>query len=262
MKNAMIWQLKKRESRVANYIFGTMHLGTIEAYHHLALAEKYIAQTALYAGEMNLDESNSTDLNSYFMANVGMSIKENFKPKRYQKYCIRVSKYFKLDLENYNHFSPFFINSMLTEAILPKAFPKALDHHLWEYARSAGKVMTGIETLAEQIHILQNIPNASQLKTFKQILGNVDSFRQNVLRINQKYKAADIKFLYKNSQRSMGKLRQLMIYERNEVMAARVLVLLDDLASFVAIGAAHLAGDKGILAILAKNGCQIKPVYF
>ena len=58
----------------------------------------------------------------------------------------------------------------------------------------------------------------------------------------------------------MGKIRNLMIYDRNKKMVNAIIRMSDEKSSFFAIGAAHFAGNKGILAFLKKEGYKIKQI--
>ena len=51
-----------------------------------------------------------------------------------------------------------------------------------------------------------------------------------------------------------------MIYDRNEIMSARISDFAKRNSIFVAIGAGHLSGQKGVLRQLKKEGFLLKPV--
>ena len=52
-----------------------------------------------------------------------------------------------------------------------------------------------------------------------------------------------------------------LIDERNRTMAARIEPLLQGDGSFVAIGAAHLPGEGGVLDLLEARGYRITRIY-
>jgi uncharacterized protein len=54
--------------------------------------------------------------------------------------------------------------------------------------------------------------------------------------------------------------RKLMIYDRNIIMANRMVGLSEENSCFFAIGAAHLPGQKGVMALLKRQGYKIVPV--
>ncbi len=51
-----------------------------------------------------------------------------------------------------------------------------------------------------------------------------------------------------------------MLYERNEIMARRFVEIASERSLFCAVGAGHLAGEKGMLRQLKKQGFKTTPV--
>lgn len=254
----MLWKFYKNDPDVCHYLFGTMHLATDEAYTFADIAQKYIMQSALYAGEMNLDQSYAQDMTSHFLLTNGERIQNYYRPKQYVKACKIVHKSFGIDLQNYDHFTPFFITNLLSELTLKKTKSLPLDHHLWQFATNVGKEMHGVESLDNQISIMEQIPLDYQIKGMKDTIKNISAFRQKINHLNQLYALGEEELLYKSSHKSMGKIRKLMIYERNQFMTARILSLSSSKTCFFAIGAAHFPGGKGILANLKKEGYKVR----
>jgi uncharacterized protein len=56
-------------------------------------------------------------------------------------------------------------------------------------------------------------------------------------------------------------LIQKLLVNRNYIMTERMQSALDKGRAFIAIGAMHLPGDEGVLALLTKNGYEISTVY-
>lgn len=239
---------------------GTMHLATKEAYTYADIAKKYMLKAAVYAGEMNLGESVDEDLTSFFLSPGGKLFQENFRPKVYKKYQTLVRKCYDISLDDYKRYTPFYINNLLAEAALPAVYHQPLDQYLWEFAVHNNRITTGVESLRDQIDILQNIPMDYQIKAFRDNMKNIKAFRHKLLSINAMYADGQYRQLYKSTQKSMGKIRNLMIYDRNKKMANAIIRMSDEKSSFFAIGAAHFAGNKGILAFLKKEGYKIKQI--
>ncbi len=236
-----------------------MHLATDAAYTHVDIAKKYIQLSSIYAAELDLNEQSKHDINNYFLLENG-SFSDYFGAKRFEKYLKVAKKAFGIDLNHYNQCTPFYINTLLAEKNLKKIHPEALDHYLWKFAMANGKDMRGVESFDDQVQILKSIPLDVQLKTFKDTMANVSAFKKKIEKLNLTYKNADYKNLYVSSKKSMGKLRKLMIYDRNIVMVDRMITISYEKPSFFAIGAAHLPGSKGILTLIKRQGFIIKMV--
>ena len=56
-------------------------------------------------------------------------------------------------------------------------------------------------------------------------------------------------------------LMQRLINDRNNAMVERMQSILDKGVSFIAIGAMHLTGEKGVLSLLEKKGYQVSMIF-
>lgn len=56
-------------------------------------------------------------------------------------------------------------------------------------------------------------------------------------------------------------MEKIMLVKRNFLMLNTLKSQLDQHKPFVCVGAAHLAGQYGLLNLLKKNGYKLKPVF-
>lgn len=258
----MLWKIYKTDPEVCHYIFGTMHTSTTEAYTYAELAKKYISKSSIYAGEMDLNQAQDHNITSYFLLKEDISFKELFRPKQYEKYRKVILKTMGFDLTHFSQYTPFYITNYMVNLFLPKDNPEPLDHYLWNFARAEGKELTGIETLSDQIRILENIPMAYQLKAFKDHIKNISAMKSKILKLNKMYERCDLKSLMSATKKSIGSIRKLMIYDRNVAMSKSIIKLYNTKPSFVSVGAAHIPGKKGILSLLRQEGYKVQKVRF
>jgi uncharacterized protein YbaP (TraB family) len=52
----------------------------------------------------------------------------------------------------------------------------------------------------------------------------------------------------------------VLIYDRNLRWVARIEKLIKEQSCFIAVGCGHLGGEKGILALMKKEGYTVKPL--
>ena len=156
---------------------------------------------------------------------------------------------------------PIFIVNMISETVLVNSENMPLDTALWQHAKGRGLELFGLETLEDQFRILASIPIAYQLESIRSIARNPKLFRKKLKKLIDLYERQEIDQLYQVSKKSLGKQRQLMLYARNEKMVQRLREELR-LAKrvFCAVGAAHLSGKFGMLALLKRMEYKIKPV--
>lgn len=258
----MLWKWYKEDPDQCHYIFGTMHTSSENAYAFAALAEKYISLSTIYAAEMDMDSARKSDVNSHFLLQDGLTLDDLFKPKRLKKIRNVVLKSFGVDLDNFKQHTPFFINNMLAATCVIPSKKDVLDHHLWNYAVLTDKQRTGLETVDEQIDIMHRIPLESQVKSLKSIAGNSSAFRKKIKTLDRQYGSGDVRGLYHSTRKNMGSLRKLMIFDRNVIMTDRMVSLAKSETVFAAVGAAHLYGKSGMLALLQREGYTLRRLRF
>jgi len=237
-----------------------MHVNSEEAYTPVTMAKLYMEQCANYAGEMDLNDPELDHIGEVFINDDEKRLVDFIGEKKYNKYKKIVSKAYKINLDQINHYRPMVISNMISESILTKSYDLALDHFLWQYAQSLGLTMKGLESAADQFMIMKKIPIDIQLKSLSSCTKDVFKFRKQVLRLSELYKHGELTKLYKTSKKSMGKLRKLMIYDRNEYMTNKLIQISEDGATFCAVGAAHLSGGKGMLRKLKLAGFKVTPI--
>ena len=259
-KESLLWKFNRPNESKTHYLLGTMHVSSEEAYAPVTASKHYMEQCQIYAGEMDLNDPDLANIGDYFLNEDNITLNEIIGDKKYSKYKKIISKAYGIDLDQIAHFLPMVISNMISESILTKTYDLALDHFLWNYAMALNMEMNGLESAADQFHIMQSIPLEEQLKALKACIKNVSKFRQKVLKLSELYKNGALSKLYKTSKKSMGGLRKLMIYDRNEHMTQRLIELTSEGAVFCAVGAAHLAGGKGMIRLLKKEGFKIKPI--
>ena len=157
---------------------------------------------------------------------------------------------------------PLFITNLLTEKILTDDNSVAMDSELYQLAQTLGKECTGIETFAEQLAILEQIPLAYQVKSLLKIGKNIKQFRKGLKKMFIIYESQDVQKIHKIAKKGAGKMRKIMLYQRNELMVERFSEKIYKKSIFCAIGAGHLGGKQGVLRLLKQKGLIVKPVIY
>ncbi len=256
--NTVLWSLQVKDSSVVSYLMGTMHARSDEAYTHLDLATGYLKSCNIFAGEIDLSQTQTNHSDFYLPEGITLISLLGFK--KYSKYSKIVKKAFDFNLDQLVTFKPLVAQNIILEKLITESNVLPLDFKLHEIAKELGKELAGIETIFEQNNILNSISLKVQLKMFKDAFAKVNKMKRTLNNTINLYTSGDIQALYKESKKGLGKLRKIMLYNRNEIMANRIHNLITNDSFFVAIGAAHLGGKKGVLKRLTDKGIQILPV--
>jgi uncharacterized protein YbaP (TraB family) len=260
-RSSLLWSIEKEGS--VSYIFGTMHVKDYRVHSFVNLVKPFLDRCSAFASEFHLNEMAEVGNTDFQYFPDGNTLKDYLPEVKYKKLVGIVNKSFQIDITPFDRLLPLLLINIISESVLYNSENLALDSVLWKYAEQNNKELFGLESIQDQFNILSAIPISYQVKSLLSIGKNPQSFRTKLVRMIDLYEKQDIDMLYRLSKRTLGKQRRLMIYERNAKMALR---LADELSSqqstFCAVGAAHLSGKYGILALLKKRAFVVKPVFF
>ena len=148
---------------------------------------------------------------------------------------------------------------------------KVLDFMLVRAAAAQGKPVHELETISEQVDIFDGMTESDQVALLRYAIDNHARMPQVTGRLIEAWLARDLAALWRIGQEGVGEseearrldkvFRSRLLTARNIRMAERLEARLKEGGAFVAIGALHLYGDDGVLALLAKRGWKVTRVY-
>jgi len=146
-----------------------------------------------------------------------------------------------------------------------------VDRTLLEQARVRRMRVQPMEDVEEQIFSFDECPLASQVALLKHSVAHRDELVQLAERTRLAYVARDLEAIWRLREDYMARypevaehqaiLTKRLLYDRSVVMAYRMQRELRRGGAFAAIGALHLYGDKGVLALLEADGYRGSRVY-
>jgi len=146
-----------------------------------------------------------------------------------------------------------------------------LDARLVELARARRLALEQIEGVEEQIFTFDEFPMESQVALLRHALSHREELLALAEGTLQAYLARDLEAIWRLRQDYVARHPDVMahqavmlkrvVYDRSVVMAYRMQRELRRGRAFVALGALHLYGEKGVLALLAEDGYRATRIY-
>lgn len=137
-----------------------------------------------------------------------------------------------------------------------------VDGQLYEHSQARGLTIAALETIDEQLNLFDQLKPAQARALLVESLDDFEAGHPQLNRLLDAYVsgdegriAAEVEAEFKNS--SVHELVNPLLYQRNQVMAARAEVYLKRGGAFVAVGAAHLVGPRSMIALLRSKGFKI-----
>lgn len=139
-------------------------------------------------------------------------------------------------------------------------YPMDLDLYLNQMARIERKACHGLESIADGGYgALQDSVDTDD-DSLRSTWSNRD-IEEAQRRGLMLYEQGDIDGLYVHTTLiSSDRHIEAIVTRRNETMMLRILPLIRMQPTFIAVGAAHLPGERGLIELLRRHGCNVEPV--
>src|SRR5262249_17766610 len=141
---------------------------------------------------------------------------------------------------------------------------QGVEQQLQQRAHADGKPISGLETLDEQLGVLESMPPADQARFLDMVvteMHDVESETQSVVAAWRSGDATKLAALLSDEYKSFPALYRLLVSERNKRWVPQIEKLLHGNQDyFVVVGALHLVGDGGLLDLMRHDGYKAESV--
>jgi uncharacterized protein len=259
----LLWKISKG-NRETSYLFGTIHVSDTEITTLPDVVDKALHESDQFVMEAIPDIEQMLLLSQMMFFSDGQRLSEYIDDPVYEKTKEILSAY---------HLGPDAVSIMKPwAAFLMMNYPpdqgQPLDLVLLSLAQQNGAAVAGLESLKEQGEIFNQLSLDEQVKLLTDTVCHYDIVEEDFTAMKSFYLKRDLGGLYNYAQRySMNnepvykKLMQKLIIDRNNAMVERMQPMLEKGKSFIAIGAMHLTGEKGVLALLEKQGYRVLAIF-
>jgi uncharacterized protein len=254
----LLYKLTSSHTSNVSYLMGTMHVADNRAFAFESQACELMKQCSVYIGEMDLGTVDAQIVQEAFNLDEAQKYSSVFSPKKFLKYSKILKKSFDIDLINHDNIAPIFLQSIIASTLLGNERKQSLDQYLYTKAISFDLLTKGLETSEEQYHIAKNLDITIQMKQFTSLCRNPSKFAKQLNHLCNLYQIGDDTQLYLSSKKSLGSFRKIMLNQRNPIMAERIIEHTSKQACFISMGAGHLKGNIGVIALLKRNGVKVK----
>ena len=267
----MLWKIEKAGAPTS-YLLGTMHIADPRVVNLPAAANEALAASDQAIFELVLDGNVRMRMAQAMVLQDGRTLEAILGPELFAR-SVEVAADYGLPGQAINVMKPWAlvpIFSFPPEQLALLASGQApLDEALQHEATRMGKQLVGLETAQEQLSLFEDAPEDTQVQMLRSVVENRDRLRAQFEAMLAGYLNRDLEGLYREmlAQATADEMQLMESFERDFViarnirMAERMRPYLKRAGSFVAVGALHLPGEQGILALLAEDGYSVSRVY-
>ena len=249
------------------FLAGSIHLLTSEYYPLAPAFDEAFAQSNLLVEEVDLAEMAAPDAQLLMLTRgmmpAGQTLETVLTPQTMAAVRAKVSE-LGLPMAPLQLFRPWALAITLQGMEWQKAGfdpDLGLDKHFYDRALDAQMVVQGLETLAFQIAQFDGLSNPLQdrmlLDTLKEMATTADAVNE----MARAWKAGDVSAIERIALADLKaepQMYQRLLVDRNRTWLPKLEALFSrPKAAFVIVGAAHLVGSDGLLAMLRAQGYTV-----
>jgi len=263
--STLLWEVSGNGLKEPSYLFGTMHILCLEDARLSENLKKIIKESKKIYFEIDMDDREQMmGALKYVRMNDGVKLSDLLTKEEYD----RVDAYFKkknlqIPLSMINRFKPLFVSSLLEEKMMECTTQKGMEEQIMKESKQYDKVIMGLETVQFQAGLFDSIPYAKQAKDLIQYIDSADNYKSNMKVMVDVYKKQDLDrmdSLTRKSDPGMDQYMDLLLYDRNRKWVQQMPSLMMEGHLLFAVGAGHLPGEKGVIALLKSKGYTVKPL--
>lgn len=168
-----------------------------------------------------------------------------------------------LSIAMFPSMKPFFLMAMLYPKMLPCKTMSGVEEELVKLAKENKKEIQGLETMAFQAAVFDSIPYTQQAKELLKTIDSLDAYKKYFDTIVKVYKSQQLnkmKDIFSNSEYGMEDNQDILLDKRNKDWVIKLNTIMQKESVFIAVGAGHLVGETGLIALLRKEGYTVRPI--
>lgn len=264
-----LWEVSSLTNRI--YLFGTVHAGKASFYPLPGPVRNALADSKMLAVEADITESKAMAKSSESLVLTPPDRLANHVPAPLYERFRRQLERFGIAEERMAPLRPFPAASVLAFSewarlgYLPQY---GVDLRLLRDAREAKMPIVELEGVQSQAALVASLTEQESLQAFEGMLFALESglTRDQITGMVNAWQSGDPALLlevaraYNDSVPGAREIEEKFIWSRHEAMADKIeqWLLQGRSPVFVAVGALHLAGPRGLVAMLDKRGYLVR----
>jgi len=259
----LLWEISGNNLNHNSYVYGTIHIVPKDKFvvkPHVETAFNS-ASHLIQEVDLNLSTREMLDMAQSMTLPKGTTLQGLLGDAEYPtrpklRNCTKILK--KKKFKKYSRLKPFFFSSLLLVEQLGKT--EGYEKYFFSQASKAKKTESGLETMQQQMAVVETIALKDQAQMLVSSLG---SEMTEYNRLLEKYLNEDlisVQHLIEEETDDMGSFNENFLVKRNENWIPKLEAFMAKESCFIAVGAAHLPGELGVISLLKSKGYTVRPV--
>lgn len=274
----LLWRISGNGAKDASYLLGTHHVAPLSMLDSIPGVTDALAAVDAVTGEVDMAEMTSKmqSLVGYMLAPADSTLTTVLTPQQADSLTTVIQRFMgpQVTAAQFAPMKPAAVSTQLamleTMAIMPEAAEqlaagKQLDSEVQARALTLGKEIIALETAEEQLSLLMGAPIAKQaellMESVRQSLNG--KMADSAKRLAEAYLTQNLdaisSVMFSEDEMEVEDIDRL-IFARNHNWVKTLRTTLPEKSQLIAVGAGHLPGSDGLIALLRAEGYEVTPV--
>ncbi|MEQ8244305.1 TraB/GumN family protein [Fulvivirga sp.] len=261
--NALLWKIEGKDLKKASYLYGTIHAICKDDFFLTDAVNAAQSETELTVMELDMDDPQLMMKMQQNSVNAEMkNISSEFTDEQKEIANAFFKANYGADLSQLGVVKPFALMSMVIQKSFPCTEMESYEMTFVKNAQDREVEVLGLETVEFQTSIFDNEPMAAQIKLLVTSISEFEEAKEDFAKMVESYKKQDLKALKQLMADSpeYADFEDILLNDRNADWIPKIGKFAAEKPTFFAVGAMHLAGEKGVIALLKEKGYKVTPV--
>ena len=269
-ENSLLWEISGKGVKNVSYLFGTIHMIHRDDFILTDATKNALEKSKRVTFEINMEEMSDMSAMLPLMMRAFMKNGTTLKSLLSEEDYTLVENHFAdlgLPMMMLDRIKPMFLSALASEDFISEGNMDEIvsyEMEIMELASQREMEVAGLETAEFQMSMFDSIPYEAQAQMLVESIKSEGDESDEQLRIMvEMYKNQDIEGmqqLIKGDTEGIGKYEELLLVQRNKNWIPIMSQMMSQMPTFFAVGAGHLGGEQGVIALLREAGYKLKPV--
>lgn len=261
-EKSLLWKISGNGLKETSYLFGTIHMICKDKFYMDEKIESALASSKVLAMELNMADPNLMAEMQQLSVNPGFAnIKGEFTPEQASAVDKFLTESYGAGLDQLGVLKPMVLSSMVLIKMLPCTEQSSYEMFFTEKAKSQDKTVKGLETVAFQMGVFDQIPQKLQIDELGKMVVNQEGMEEFDKLVGA-YLEQDVDKLFDliSENEMFQEYGDLLLENRNKNWIPKIEEMVKEQATFIAVGSGHLGSETGVINLLRKAGYTVEAV--
>ncbi len=257
----LLWKISGNNLSEESYLYGTIHAVPEDKFvvsDDISNAFQSSSALALEI-DLNMTIDQQIAMTKEIIIPGGKTLKNYLNQEELQKfenYCLDTLAMKKSKYKKYLMVKPFFVSSIILQEQLGKT--KGYDQYFNDEAKKRGIPSSGLETIQYQLSTVNTISLEEQAEMLVSSLGSEMTEYNKMLDLYLANDLEGLNAIMETSEMSSETFTNNFLIQRNKNWIPEIEKLVQKQKTFIAVGAAHLTGENGVVKLLQNAGYTVE----